>query len=79
MDRKTFGIALRKARMAKNLTQTHIGSMAQRTSRLKMPQNYWTHWEWKLQFRTSPPDRQQKQQPLNHTKSRKTNRKDLTT
>lgn len=40
MDRKTFGIALRKARMAKNLTQTQLAKKAGFTMRAVQ---YWEH------------------------------------
>lgn len=40
MDRKTFGIALRKARMAKKLTQTQLAEKAGFTMRAVQ---YWEH------------------------------------
>ena len=40
MDRKTFGIALRKARRAKNLTQTQLAEKAGFTMRAVQ---YWEH------------------------------------
>lgn len=40
MDRKTFGIALRKGRMAKKLTQTQLAEKAGFTMRAVQ---YWEH------------------------------------